>query len=106
MKNISFQDRQIWRQEPDCYDGNNCNQLRPRWMTSYPKHGDEEYGEVLKLEIDAYQVPPGTRVIIEVPVCPKCGDPADMNEPRRRQRKWPNCDCGFSWSKWTEEQYS
>lgn len=106
MSELKYEDRQIFRQEPDCYSGPDCGGHRPRWMTSYPKEGDEEDGEVLKLEIDAKSMPPGSRVIIEVPCCPKCGDPADMNEPRSMRivkgkivhikklpSKWPNCRC-------------
>lgn len=105
MSEIKYVDRQIWRQEPDCYSGKNLDQLRPRWMTSYPKHGDEEDGEVLEFKIDARMMPPGSRITIEVPVCPQCGDPADMNEPKKRVRRWPCCECGFSWAKWAEGQY-
>lgn len=106
MEKIHYTERQTFRQEPDCYDGKKCDKQRPRWMTSYPKHGDEEDGETLKIEIPAGSVPPGTRVIIQVPICPKCGDPADMNEPRRKQRRWPRCQCGFSWAKWADGQFS
>ncbi|HEX3800222.1 MAG TPA: hypothetical protein VH413_16120 [Verrucomicrobiae bacterium] len=106
-KELRYVERQTFRQEPDTYDGKNSNLHRPRWMTSYPKEGDSEDGEVLKLELDARQMPPGSRVTIEVPCCPKCGDPADMNfDWRKRYRKWPNCRCGFSWRKWVEENFS
>jgi hypothetical protein len=78
-------------------------------MTSYPKHGDEEDGETLKLEIPARSMPPGSRVTIEVPVCPKCGDPADMNVGSGETpdfKEWPDCQCGFSWKKWAEDNFS
>jgi hypothetical protein len=117
---IEYIERQTFRQEPDCYDGKECNGHRPRWMTSYPKEGDEEDGETLKLEMDARLWPPGTRVTIEVPACPKCGEPSDFAAKTRlrkdsegvyqsveiRHRKWPNCRCGFSWRKWVEENFS
>lgn len=102
---LKFVDRNIFRQEPDCYDGKTCDRHRPRWMTSYPKEGDEEVGETLEVKLDACMMPPGSRVTIEVPVCPECGYPADMREPRGKRRKWPNCQCGFSWSKWAEANY-
>lgn len=89
---IKYVERQTFRQEPDCYDGESCDQLRPRWMTSYPKEGDEEDGEVLKLEIAASNLPPGSRITIEVPCCPKCGDPADARtDITANYREWPNC---------------
>ena len=98
--------RQEWRNEPDCYAGKTCDKLNPQWVTDYPKHGTEVEGETLTLELEAINLPPGARVAIEIPVCPKCGDPADMNEPKRKQRRWPRCGCGFSWAKWAQGQYS
>jgi len=103
---IRFCDRQTFTMEPYCYDGELCDGLRPRWMTSYPKEGKEEDGEVLRLEIDASSLPPGSRVVIEVPVCPQCGDPADIKvDCLEKHKEWPDCECGFSWKKWTYEQY-
>lgn len=104
---IDYAERQTFRQEPDCYDGKNCNRLRPRWMTSYPKEGNEEDGETLLLKMPAQMFPPGTRVTIEVPCCPKCGDPADIKGcDGKKYREWPDCNCGFSWSKWVRENFS
>ncbi len=94
---ITFVERQTFWMEPD------HDETRPRWMTSYPKEGREEDGEFLKLDMDARRYPPGARVTIEVPCCPKCGDPADMNDKNKPVRKWPRCDCGFSWNKWSEQ---
>ena len=107
MKNLEYCERQTFVMEPDCYAGESCDKLRPRWMTSYPKEGKEEDGETLKLEMPAAMFPPGTRVTIEVPVCPKCGDPADMNGSDGKSHKnWPRCDCGFSWTKWVKDTFS
>lgn len=75
-------------------------------MTSYPKEGDEEEGETLKIEIDAASLPPGSRVTIEVPDCPECGDPADIRvDVLSKHTEWPACSCGFNWAEWTREQY-
>lgn len=106
-KITNYAHRQTFRQEPDCYDGKTCDQQRPRWMTSYPKEGDEEDGEVLKIEMDARHWPPGTRVTIEVPCCPKCNEPADMKGfDGKRRRVWPKCRCGFSWKEFVEDNFS
>ena len=103
---IDYVERQTFRQEPDIYAGETCDKHRPRWMTSYPKEGDEEDGETLKLEMPAGQWPPGTRVTIEIPCCPKCGDPSDIKGfDGTKRKKWPNCHCGFSWRKWVEERF-
>lgn len=109
MKPIEYVDRQTFRQEPDCYAGERSDQQRPRWMTSYPKEGDEEDSETLKLEIPAASMPPGSRVTIEVPCCPKCGDPSDINVGSGDMvafQEWPDCHCGFSWRKWAEGRFA
>ena len=66
MSEIEYENETVWRMEPDYYDGKNCDLTRPRWMTSYEKTGDEEEGEVLEFKIPANQVPPGTRIIIQI----------------------------------------
>lgn len=107
MKRLQYFERQIFRQEPDCYSGPGYDQLRPRWMTSYPKEGDEEDGETLKLEIPAAMMPPGSRIKIEVPCCPECGEPADMNgEDGDPHPEWPACHCGFSWAQWARDSFA
>lgn len=104
---LKYYESQSFRNEPDCYDGDSCDLLRPRWMTSYPKEGDvEEDSDILKLKLDARRMPPGTRITIEIPCCPECGESADSVEPKKRVREWPDCRCGFSWSKWATEEYS
>jgi hypothetical protein len=93
---IRYVERQTFIQKPDVYDGPKGNGHRPRWMTSYPKEGEEEDGETLKIDLPGAMMPPGSRVTIEVPVCPKCGTPSDMNgSDGKRHKKWPNCVCVF-----------
>lgn len=107
MKTMQYVTRQDWHQEPYCYDGPGCDKQRPRWMTSYPKEGKQEEGKVLKLEIPAESLPPGSRVTIEIPCCPECGDPADINTDwNETYTVWPSCKCGFSWENWVNENFS
>ena len=108
MQKLHLYEVQTFRQEPDCYDGKSCDLHRPRWMTSYPKEGDQEEGDVLKLEMPANKYPPGTRVTIELPSCPNCGDGADTwtEIGMKEYREWPNCKCGFSWKKWVEANFA
>ena len=87
------------RQEPDVYDGPNCDQHRPRWMTSYIKEGDDEIeGDVILVAKD---FPPGTQIIIQEPICPKCGEIYENCIVRNA-----NDPCDFDWKEWTEEMYS
>jgi len=106
MNRMHMHDSQTYRMEPDCYDGERSDQMRPTWITSYPKEGDENIGATLDLKLSAPEFPPGTRIIIQVPMCPNCTIPADYGAQDFSGREWPDCECGFSWEKWAESQYS
>jgi hypothetical protein len=104
---LEYIERERYWTQPDCYDGKNCNQLRPYWWTSAPKEGNYRETEILKWEIHARLLPPTSRVTIEVPCCPKCGDPADaLTDPTKLYRAWPKCRCGFSWRKFSFDNFA
>jgi len=90
------------RMEPDIYDGPNCDEIKPRWIVGFPKEGDTDMGKVL--EFDAEHFPPGARVIVESPVCPKCGEIYENCNLEPGLETSRTCD--FDWGKWVEEQYS
>lgn len=103
---IQYTERQRFWMQPDMYDGDTFDQHRPTWWTSYPKEGDQEHCELLELKMLAGAFPPGTEVIIRIPTCPNCGEPADMISPKTPGRLWPPCQCGFDWNIWAEEKWS
>lgn len=82
--------REIMRaeQSPDMYAGENCDEMRSRWVGSADgdKDGDGEIGP--EIVLDAGTFPPGTRVRVEMPECPQCRTPREL------------CDCGFDWASW------
>lgn len=45
--------------------------------------------------------PPGTKVVVSEPLCPKCGECFENCMVRGRPG-----DCDFDWKNWAEEQYS
>lgn len=92
--------------EPDCYGGEECDKLKPRWATSYPKEGKVYEGDLLDFKFEASYFPPGSRITIEIPFCPNCGDRADQNGYGESHKEWPDCLCGFSWTKWAFDNFS
>ncbi len=87
----------MWAEmSPDLYDGENCDQLLPRWHGFAEGDRDSDYLETL--EFAAKHFPPGTKVLVLEPECPKCqqipefcrGDDA----------------CDFDWDAWTADRYS
>ena len=91
---------------PDLYDGESCDQVKPQWNSSMEGDKNSEEGiEVIDYPALAY--PPGTKITISIPCCPKCGNPADSNSIMPGERyEISDCDCGFNWNNWTDEQYS
>lgn len=79
--------------KPDVYGGENCDEHIPGWSTYFD--GDKEGEDFLKtLGLKAKHFPPGTKVVISVPCCPKCEETCEM------------CDCGFDWHEWADIEYS
>jgi hypothetical protein len=77
----------------DVYDGPNCDQHKKYW-NAYAEGDkqDDDFSEDINLSLK--QFPPGTKIVVSVPLCPECYLSAEL------------CDCGFDWKNWVEEQYS
>lgn len=98
----------MWAEmRPDCYGGEGCDEVVPGWSTYADGDKQGEDGEEV-LTLAARTFPPGTRVTVEEPLCPQCGDlrcpkfPPPDDGPLYPDR----CDCGFDWAAWTLERYS
>lgn len=93
--------------EPDCYGGKSCDQIIPQWHCY--AEGDKDSDHQRKpLRLEARRFPPGTKIIIEEPVCPTCSQMRSPKypTPKRGPLFSPKCDCGFDWDNWTLEQFS
>ena len=89
---MEFIETYRFRQEPDVYTG-------PQWVVGIEKEGDHiESGDII---FDPVDYPPGTRIIIQEPLCPECGEIYDNCMVRGG-----NHPCNFDWELWAEEQYS
>lgn len=98
----------MWAEmKPDCYGGETCDQIEPRWYTyaAGDKQGGYEHDPLI---LDARGFPPGTKIVISEPVCPKCGDQREhiFPHPETGVAFVNKCDCGFDWDAWVLEQYS
>ena len=80
--------------EPDVYAGGNCDEFRARWMGNVGKEGSVEVGETVDERCPLSAM---TRVTVEYPLCPSCGDTADwaMNHDTHEIGE---CPCGFDWA--------
>ncbi len=82
--------------KPDVYDGDSCDQVRPRWWAQ--AEGDMEGSYVDVITFDSKQFPPGTRVTLSLPCCPECHQVAELCEQ--------DDHCDFDWKQWTMNEYS
>lgn len=98
----------MWAEmKPDIYAGKNCDEIRPQWECH--ADGDTEADTRGLIELCAKTFPPGTKIVISEPLCPKCGIPRIPSFPTNKRNEplySGPCECGFDWDKWVQEQYS
>lgn len=76
----------------DCYDGEECDQIRKFWHAYAVGDKDGDQSET-DLVFKCGNLPVGTKITVEYPECPDC-------------HMFPNdCQCGFDWKTWVEEYY-
>jgi hypothetical protein len=77
----------------DVYCGEDCDKWEPEWETSAEGDmGDETMKTPIILDPSTF--PPGTKVVISIPLCPECTEDCE------------SCECGFDWEAWAENEYS
>lgn len=91
-----FREVAWWEQKPDLYAGENCDEVRPRWY-GYAE-GDKEGGFDEEIVLLPDRFPPGTRVVVSMPLCPQCGQIQELCQPE--------AECGFDWVAWRDSRFS
>ena len=81
------------------YDDPDKTTLIPMWEGG----GEKESFKITLIELDPAHFPPGTRVVIETPICPKCGWASDYDPLSQKVICAPNCI--FDWITWGQENY-
>lgn len=81
---------------PDVYGGESCEEVIPRWL-AYAE-GDMDSGYEENIVLDAKYFPPGTKISVLEPCCPKCSQVSEFC------RSDESCD--FDWDTWALDQYS
>jgi len=102
MSDITYIEIMTAELKVDCYCGENADEHTKYWngYCAGDKQ-DDDFKEPIILDVAL--LPPGTKVIVKEPACPKCGE------------VYGNCmvrgygnenECDFDWKNWAEEQYS
>lgn len=81
---------------PDVYDGDKCDQVKPRWFVC--TEGDQSGSHEDDITFKSSDYPAGTKITVEIPQCPKCQQDAEMCKDDK--------NCSFDWNEWTENKYS
>lgn len=83
------------------YAGKNCDQHEP-YLESWCD-GDMDTETSKEFCFDSKRWPVGTKLIVQVPICPNpaCDADAEFQDGRGKCT-----ECGFDWVNWAEEQYS
>lgn len=98
----------MWAEmKPDCYAGPNYDKVKPQWEVY--ADGDMDCGTETTVRLSARTFPPGTKITIEEPLCPNCGELREPKNPGRGAAVvvyGGPCRCGFDWDEWVLNQYS
>ena len=87
----------MWAEmKPDLYGGVNCDEIHPRFEIFCD--GDMSSDYTNSIDFDASTFPPGTKILVELPCCPKCGMDVELCETDE--------SCDFDWQEWRDDCYS
>lgn len=90
--------------KPDVYGGETCDQIMPEWYC-YASGDKDSDRQREPLSLDPHNFPPGTKITVEEPLCPKCGEFRHIDPTPSPPRFDAVCDCGFNWDDWTRNEF-
>ena len=96
----------------DVYAGEEHNNRRPFFNTQCDGDMGDNDNHTNDIVLNCNELPPGTKIFVEVPCCPSCWHPREEIFKRTSTGSMKivgfknNCHCGFDWDEWEEEQYS
>lgn len=102
---MKYRETQWAEMKPDTYAGDSCDEIKPRWE-GYAEGDKGDPDTFDPMTLAARTFPPGTRVTVEVPVCPQC-EMWDADYALNHQTgEMGKCECGFDWQEWTRDTYA
>jgi len=82
--------------KPDVYAGDKCDEIAPRFECFCDGDMGSDYIDVVNFKPS--ELPPGARILVEVPCCPKCYQDVEMCKA--------DDGCDFDWDEWCYNEYS
>ena len=104
---------QVMRSEvkADVYGGEQCDQVTKHFETYCDGDmGSDTHTEDIVIKLS--DLPPGAKISVEYPCCPKCSLPRSDEFERldggslRIIGHKSTCDCGFDWDEWVQSEFS
>ena len=99
---IELVETEWFEMKPDVYGGKDFDEHIPMW-NGYADGDKQDDTTRQPLVFDPKDYPPGTKIVVKEPVCPKCGEVFENCMVR-------GCgggnDCDFDWKEWAEDRYS
>lgn len=94
----------------DVYAGENCDESKPQWESYCEGDMDGDTG-TSDIVLGVSFFPPGTKVTVAIPECPKCTFPRMTHASHKDDgtvviSHEAKCECGFDWLEWELSEYS
>lgn len=100
-----FNETMWFTMRPDMYGGENCDEMVPNWHC-YAAGDKDADDQTTPLILDPSSFPPGTKITVEEPACPQCGETRHIDPRPTPPRFDSKCECGFDWDAWVQNEFS
>ncbi len=94
---VNYKETMWVEMTPNLYHGDKCNEVMPEFECYADGDMDSERG-LKEVTFAANNFPPGTKIIVMEPTCPKCHQVPEMCN-------YDSC-CDFDWDDWRDGKYS
>lgn len=100
MSKVTYTETAWFEMRPNIYGGKNCDEHVPQW-NGYVAGDKQDDTCKDPLIFDPKDYPPGTKIIVSEPVCPKCDEVYENCMVRGEEAA-----CNFDWTNWAEDQFN
>lgn len=100
LEKLTYIETMWFEMKPDIYGGDSVDEHIPMW-NGYAVGDKQDDTTEESLIFDPKDFPPGTKIVITEPECPKCGEVYENCMVRGFETA-----CDFDWKEWAEDQYS
>lgn len=94
---LAYAATQWYEMKPDLYEGDPVgSEIKPRFECFCEGDMQSDFEETVSFS--AKDFPPGTKITVELPCCPECGQDVETCKELG--------DCDFDWDNWVAGEYA